>query len=49
MAISECPVCTCHIPIADMREGSVILCPDCGARLKLVKVSPPIFEEIERG
>jgi len=47
MAISECPVCTFHIPLPDgMSEGEEMICPDCGAGLKLVKRNPPIFEEI---
>ncbi len=48
MAISECPACTFHIPLSSsMGEGDVMECPDCGARLKLVSLSPPIFEEIK--
>ena len=47
MAISECPVCTYHIPVSsDMEEGGAYECPDCGARLKLVSLTPPLFEEI---
>ncbi|MCX6772898.1 MAG: lysine biosynthesis protein LysW [Candidatus Micrarchaeota archaeon] len=48
MAISECPSCTFHIPIeSNMQEGDVIECPDCGAKLKLVSLMPPLFEEIK--
>ena len=48
MAISECPACTFHIPVSsDMEEGSALECPDCGARLRLLSLSPPIFEEIK--
>lgn len=47
MAISECPACTFHIPVAaGMSEGDAIECPDCGAKLRLASLSPPIFEEI---
>ena len=48
MAISECPVCTFHIPLpSSMAEGDAMECPDCGAHLKLVSLSPPLFEEIK--
>jgi len=45
MAISECPACTYHIQVeSNLREGDVITCPDCGARLRMAKNYPPIFE-----
>ena len=45
MAISECPVCTFHISLEQVLSiGDVMICPDCGARLKLVKDYPPVFE-----
>jgi lysine biosynthesis protein LysW len=47
MAISECPVCTFHIAVQQaLSLGDVIVCPDCGARLKVAKVYPPVFEAI---
>lgn len=50
MAISECPSCTFHIPLSsNMQEGDQMECPDCGAKLKLVSLTPPIFEEISEG
>lgn len=48
MAISECPECTFHIQLEDGAElGQIILCPDCGEKLKLVSVNPPIFEAVK--
>ena len=50
MAISECPVCTFHIPVeSGMQEGDQMECPDCGALLKLVSLSPPLFERAGEG
>ena len=47
MAISECPQCTCHIPLETGADvGDVISCPDCGAALKLVSQSPPLFKAV---
>jgi alpha-aminoadipate carrier protein LysW len=48
MAISECPSCTFHVPLSsNMQEGEVMACPDCGAEIKLVQLSPPIFELVK--
>ncbi|MCX8195213.1 MAG: lysine biosynthesis protein LysW [Candidatus Micrarchaeota archaeon] len=48
MSISECPVCTYHIALPQyMKEGDEMPCPDCGAFLRLVSLSPPIFKEIK--
>lgn len=48
MAISECPACTFHLSFpSSMQEGDAMECPDCGAKLKLVSLSPPIFNEIK--
>jgi lysine biosynthesis protein LysW len=45
MAVSECPECTFHIPMPpDLQVGDVLECPDCGTRLKVKSVYPPIFE-----
>jgi lysine biosynthesis protein LysW len=45
MAISECPSCTFHIALeAGLEVGDAIKCPDCGARLKLTRIFPPVFE-----
>jgi len=47
MAISECPACTFHIAVeSNMQVGEAMDCPDCGAPLKLISLSPPIFEKI---
>ena len=44
MAVSECPECTFHIQLEEGIEvGQVMNCPDCGARIKLVGDSPPVF------
>ena len=44
MAVSECPECTFHIQLEEGIEvGQVIACPDCGAKIKLVKEFPPVF------
>jgi len=44
MAVSECPECTFHIQLEEGIEvGQVISCPDCGAKIKLVKNFPPVF------
>jgi predicted RNA-binding Zn-ribbon protein involved in translation (DUF1610 family) len=45
MAISECPACTFHIALEPgLAVGDVMLCPDCGARIKLIRDFPPVFE-----
>ncbi|MCX8198205.1 MAG: lysine biosynthesis protein LysW [Candidatus Micrarchaeota archaeon] len=48
MAISECPACTYHIALPPgLKEGEAMVCPDCGARIKLAKIYPPVFELVE--
>lgn len=48
MAISECPECTFHIILPPgLQEGEVMVCPDCGAEIKLVQAFPPIFELVK--
>ena len=50
MAISECPACTFHIALEPgLSVGDAIDCPDCGARLKLVKDFPPVFAIVGEG
>ena len=50
MAIAECPSCTFHIAdAANMGIGDVVECPDCGARLRLAKNYPPVFELLGDG
>jgi len=49
MAISECPSCTYHIQVeSNLQEGDAVSCPDCGAKLRMVKNFPPVFELIEK-
>ena len=50
MAISECPSCTFHLQLEEGLEvGQVITCPDCGALIKLVQDSPPVFALAREG
>lgn len=45
MAVSECPACTCHIPMREgAAEGDTLKCPDCGALLRVKSAYPPVFE-----
>ncbi len=45
MAIAECPACTFHIAdTGSMQAGDLVVCPDCGSRLRLAKNYPPVFE-----
>ncbi|MEM2138205.1 MAG: hypothetical protein QW568_03910 [Candidatus Anstonellaceae archaeon] len=49
MSVSECPACTFHIALeAGLEVGDVMQCPDCGARLKLARAFPPVFELADR-
>jgi len=50
MAVSECPSCTFHIQLEEgMAAGQVMNCPDCGALLKLVQETPPVFALAGKG
>jgi alpha-aminoadipate carrier protein LysW len=43
---AECPVCAAEVLLmADVVEGELILCPECGAELEVINVDPPELEE----
>lgn len=42
MAGAECPECAGSVNLKEGAEsGEIVACPDCGARLEIVSVSPP--------
>lgn len=43
---AECPVCAAEILLmADVVEGELIVCPECGAELEIISVEPPELAE----
>jgi alpha-aminoadipate carrier protein LysW len=37
----ECPECAAPIEIgADVEEGEILVCPDCGVELEVLKLNP---------
>lgn len=50
--MNECPVCAAEVELAaDIIEGEILVCEDCGAELEVKNVSPvelaeaPVAEE----
>ena len=42
----ECPVCEAGVDLsADVVEGELLECPDCGSELEVLKVDPPELGE----
>jgi len=39
--MAECPECAATIEIgADVEEGEILVCPDCGVELEVLKLNP---------
>jgi lysine biosynthesis protein LysW len=48
MALAECPKCAIHIiRHPDWKEGMVIECPECGAKLVVASLEPLELEEAQ--
>ncbi|MFH1783320.1 MAG: hypothetical protein ABH868_00255 [bacterium] len=45
---ARCPVCREKFDIDDsLSIGDTTYCPECGAELKMLEISPPVVEEID--
>jgi len=43
--MAECPECAAELILeADVEEGEIIVCPDCGVELEVVSVDPVAVE-----
>lgn len=41
---AQCPECDATLNLAaDVLEGEIVPCPDCGADLEVVSVDPPVL------
>ena len=41
----ECPECAAEIQLsADVEEGEIIICADCGVELEVVSLNPVVLE-----
>lgn len=45
MLICECPMCDAEINLRGYKENQMIKCPECGAKLEIVSLTPPVVEE----
>lgn len=39
--MAECPECAAAVPAQDVIQGEIVPCPECGADLEVVRLSPP--------
>jgi len=46
MITCECPLCYADIDLSGYEENDIIECPECGAKLEIVSLTPPVLEEI---
>ena len=37
---AHCPECDAEIPLADVMQGEIVVCPDCGVDLEVVSLEP---------
>lgn len=37
---AHCPECDAEITLADVMQGEIVVCPDCGVDLEVVSVEP---------
>ena len=42
--MSECPECGASLDLADVVEGEIVQCADCGAELEVVSLNPLVLE-----
>ena len=42
--MAECPECAGQIELADVVEGEIVQCGDCGAELEVVSLDPVTLE-----
>ncbi len=40
VSMAECPECAARVPVQDVLQGEILPCPECGADLEVVAVSP---------
>jgi alpha-aminoadipate carrier protein LysW len=38
--VAECPECAARIPLKDAVQGEILPCPECGADLEVVSLTP---------
>lgn len=43
--MTECPECAAELDLApDVKEGEIVVCPDCGVELEVVSLKPITLE-----
>jgi alpha-aminoadipate carrier protein LysW len=43
--MAECPECAAELDLAaDVEEGEIVVCPDCGVELEVMSVDPVTVE-----
>jgi alpha-aminoadipate carrier protein LysW len=46
MITCECPICDAELDLSGYDENDLIECPECGTKLEIVSLTPPVLEEI---
>jgi len=41
---ANCPECDAEIALADVVQGEIIVCADCGVDLEVISLDPPTLE-----
>ncbi len=45
VAVAECPECAANVELkADVVEGEIVTCPECGVELEVISLNPPQLE-----
>jgi len=42
---SNCPECDAEIDLDGVVLNEIVVCPDCGVELEVVKLDPPMLEQ----
>jgi alpha-aminoadipate carrier protein LysW len=37
---AHCPECDAEIPLVDVMQGEIVVCPDCGVDLEVISLEP---------
>jgi len=37
---AHCPECDAELELADVMEGEIVVCPDCGVDLEIITLDP---------
>jgi alpha-aminoadipate/glutamate carrier protein LysW len=46
MIMCECPICDAELDLGGCEENDLIECSECGTKLEIVSLTPPVLEEI---